>query len=388
MCVDRMRKRWLANPIGRMLEEGKVYSTQRNKVDRFHELRVFIAVAEAGGFCQSCEGAAQLAAGRDPRRCGARRTARRAPLQSNDADRPSHGARARFLEDARRVLGDLDAAEQDLRGEARMASGQLSITASVSFGRTVLQTIVADFTDAHPLVSVSMLLFDRVVDLVDEGFDLAVRIAHLPDSSLVSTQIGEVRRMLVASPDYLAKHGTPREPRDLKTHAIITHTTLLPNQEWRYVDGGRPARLALPSRIETNDAHTNIALAESGKGITLVLSYMVGDAVRSGRLVPVLQNYVPPPVPVHLIYAQPRIIAPKVRAFIDFAVPRLRSALAEPAQRRARNQSRPEDVDNKSSRQPSEQAIVATGRFRQVSQVSALSRVISALRWPRTEIVG
>ena len=200
--------------------------------------------------------------------------------------------RARFLEDARRVLGDLDAAEQDLRGEARMASGQLSITASVSFGRTVLQTIVADFTDAHPLVSVSMLLFDRVVDLVDEGFDLAVRIAHLPDSSLVSTQIGEVRRMLVASPDYLAKHGTPREPRDLKTHAIITHTTLLPNQEWRYVDGGRPARLALPSRIETNDAHTNIALAESGKGITLVLSYMVGDAVRSGRLVPVLQNYV------------------------------------------------------------------------------------------------
>jgi DNA-binding transcriptional LysR family regulator len=177
----------------------------------------------------------------------------------------------------------------------------LSITTSVSFGRTLLQSIVADFIEAHPLVSVSMLLFDRVVDLVDEGFDLAVRIAHLPDSSLVSTQIGEVRRMLVASPDYLARRGAPREPRDLKTHAIIGHTTLLSSGEWRYIGGGRPARLTLQSRIETNDAHTNIVLAEQGLGITIVLSYMVGDALRSGKLVPVLQGYAPPPVPVHLI---------------------------------------------------------------------------------------
>ena len=269
-----------------------------------------------------------------------------------------------------------------------MASGQLSITASVSFGRTVLQTIVADFTDAHPLVSVSMLLFDRVVDLVDEGFDLAVRIAHLPDSSLVSTQIGEVRRMLVASPDYLAKHGTPREPRDLKTHAIITHTTLLPNQEWRYVDGGRPARLALPSRIETNDAHTNIALAESGKGITLVLSYMVGDAVRSGRLVPVLQNYVRRPFPC---ISSTRSHASLPRKCEPSSISQCRDCdqrLLSPRKEERETSRGQKDVDSKSSRQPSEQAIVATGRFRQVSQVSALSRVISALRWPRTEIVG
>jgi hypothetical protein len=173
---------------------------------------------------------------------------------------------------------------------------------------------------------------------VDEGFDVAVRIAHLPDSSLVSTQVGEVRHMLVASQDYLARRGTPREPRDLKTHAVIGHTTLVLSREWRHIDGGRPARLALRSRIETNDAHTNIALAEQGKGITVVLSYMVGDALRSGRLVPVLQGYAPPPVPVHLIYAQRRIIAPKVRAFIDFAAPRLRPALAEPARRKGAKQ--------------------------------------------------
>jgi DNA-binding transcriptional LysR family regulator len=307
-------------------------------MDRFHELRVFIAVAEAGGFAKAANAlhssppAVTRAIAALEERLGVRlfnRTTRTVHLTEPGI---------RFLEDARRVLGDLETAEQDVRGEARLASGQLSITASVTFGRTLLQSIVADFIEAHPLVGVSMLLFDRVVDLVDEGFDVAVRIAHLPDSSLVSTQIGEVRRMLVASPDYLAKRGTPREPRDLKTHAIIGHTTLLPSGEWRCIDGGRPARLTLRSRIETNDAHTNIALAEQGKGITVVLSYMVGDALRSGRLVPVLQGYAPPPVPVHLIYAQRRIIAPKVRAFIDFATPRLRSALAEPAQRKGAKQ--------------------------------------------------
>jgi DNA-binding transcriptional LysR family regulator len=235
-------------------------------MDRFHELRVFIAVAEAGGFAKAANAlnssppavTRAIAALED--RLGVRlfnRTTRTVHLTEPGT---------RFLEDARRVLGDLETAEQDVRGEARSASGQLSITASVSFGRTVLQSIVADFTESHPLVSVSMLLFDRVVDLVDEGFDVAVRIAHLPDSSLVSTQIGAVRHMLVASPHYLARRGAPREPRDLKTHAIIGHTTLLPSREWRYVDRGRLARLALPSRIETNDAHTNIALTEQGKG--------------------------------------------------------------------------------------------------------------------------
>jgi DNA-binding transcriptional LysR family regulator len=297
-------------------------------MDRFHELRVFIAVAEAGGFAKAANAlhssppAVTRAIATLEERLGVRlfnRTTRTVHLTDPGT---------RFLEDARRVLGDLETAEQDVRGEARSASGRLSITASVSFGRTLLQSIIAGFTEAYPLVSVSMQLFDRVVDLVDEGFDLAVRIAHLPDSSLVSTQMGEVRRMLVASPDYLARRRAPRAPGDLKTHAIIGHSTLLSGGEWRYSDDGRPARLTLQSRIETNDVHTNMVLAEQGLGITIVLSYMVGDALRSGKLVPVLQGYAPPPVPVHLIYAQRRIIAPKVRAFLDFAAPRLRSALA------------------------------------------------------------
>ena len=135
--------------------------------------------------------------------------------------------------------------------------------------------------------------------------------------------------ILVASPDYLAKRGTPQRPDDLKPHAVIVHTALMPNREWRYVEGGKAARIPVRPRIEINDAHAGIQLAEQGHGITIVLSYMVTDALRAGRLVPVLNDFAPPPVPVHLIYAQRLIIAPKVRAFIDFATPRLRAALAD-----------------------------------------------------------
>lgn len=298
-------------------------------MDRFHELRAFIAVAETGGFAKasislnsSPPAITRAVAGLEDR-LGVRlfnRTTRTVHLTEPGA---------RFLEDARRVLSDLDTAEQYVRGEARLAAGQLSMTASLAFGRCVLQPIVAEFADAHPLVNVSMLLFDRVVDLVDEGFDLAVRIAHLPDSSLVSSHVGEVRPILVAAPDYLAKRGMPRRPADLKPHAIIAHTALMPNREWRFVDAGKSARMTLVPRVETNDAHTGIQLAEQGKGITIALSYMVAEALRSGRLVPVLKDCSPPPVPVHLIVAQRRIVAPQVRAFIDFAAPKLRSALAD-----------------------------------------------------------
>ena len=200
---------------------------------------------------------------------------------------------------------------------------------SLTFGRVMLQPIVSDFIDANPHITVSLLLFDRVVDLIDEGFDLAVRIANLPDSSLVSRHVGDVRRMLVASPAYLSKHGTPKTLEDLKSHAVIGQTAFMPNRELKYFKAGKPARITLPIRFEINDAHACISATELGKGITVVMSYMVIDALRKGRLVPVLNKSRPPPVPVNLIYAQRRIVAPKIRAFIDFAAPRLSAALSE-----------------------------------------------------------
>lgn len=303
-------------------------------MDRFHELRVFVAVAEAGGFAKatrtlhSSAPAVTRAIAALEDRMGVRlfnRTTRRVTLTE-----PGN----RFLEDAKRLLADLEVAEQNLRGEARQPAGELAITASIVFGREVLPPIVADFVESHPMVTVSMLLLDRVVDLVDEGIDVAVRIACMPNSSMISTQVGAVRRLLVASPAYLERRGMPRTLLELTGHSIIGHSTLTSGREWAAVDGKKSTRVKLKPCIETNDAWVGIALAEQGRGITAALSYMVSNALRSGRLVSVLECFAPPAVPVHLVFAQRRIVAPKVRAFIDFAMPRLKAALKDEEHRK------------------------------------------------------
>lgn len=298
-------------------------------MDRFQELRVFIAVADCGGLAKaasvihSSPPAVTRTLASLEERLGVRlfdRTTRSLRLTEPGM---------KFLDEARRILGDLEAAEQEMAGQSNIVSGNLTLTTSLTFGRAMLQPVVSDFIDAHPHITVSLLLFDRVVDLIDEGFDLAVRIANLPDSSLVSRHVGDVRRMLVASPAYLSRHGSPKTLEDLKSHAVIGQTAFMPNRELKYFKAGRPARIALPIRFEINDAHACISAVEQGKGITVVMSYMVIDALRKGRLVPVLNKFRPPPVPVNLIYAQRRILAPKIRAFIDFAAPRLSAALSE-----------------------------------------------------------
>ena len=297
-------------------------------MDRFHELRVFIAVADNGGLAKaagvihSSPPAVTRTIASLEERLGVRlfdRTTRSLRLTEPGM---------RFLENARRVLSDLEDAEQDIAGQSKITSGHLTITASLTFGRAMLQPIILDFLDTNPRINISMLLFDRVVDLIDEGFDLAVRIANLPDSSLVSRHVGDVTRMLVASPAYLAKRGVPKTPEDLLLHTIIAQSALMPNREWRFFKAGKPARIALPARFEINDAHACIDAAERGKGITIALSYMVTDAIRRGQLVPVLPDFTPPSVPVNFIYAQRRMVMPKVRAFIDFAAPKLSAALS------------------------------------------------------------
>jgi DNA-binding transcriptional LysR family regulator len=166
-----------------------------------------------------------------------------------------------------------------------------------------------------------------VVNLVEEGVDLAVRIGHLPDSTLIAKRIGTVRRTLIASPDYLARCGVPETPADLAHHAVIAFTGLMSRNEWRYLEGDKPATVALNPRLEINDAAAAIQAAELGHGITVALSYMVSEKVRGGALVPLLDAYSPPPQPVHLVYPHARLMAPKIRAFIDFAAPRLQAAV-------------------------------------------------------------
>lgn len=297
-------------------------------MDRLQEMEVFVAVAEAGSFAGAgarmriSPPAVTRAIASLEERLGGRllnRTTRSLSLTE---------AGARFLESARRLLADVEEAEKAAVGETAVPHGHLTITASVTFGRSALAPVVAAYLNAYPRVTASVVLLDRVVNLVEEGFDVAVRIAPMPDSGLMARRIGEIRRVLVASPDYLARHGEPKTPAELKQHAFIAFTPLLPNREWRYTDARGTNSVTVAPRFEINDAVAAIGACQAGDGITIALSYMVAEAVRAGRLVTVLDAVTPPPVPVHLVHAQSRLVAPKIRAFVDFATPLLRETLA------------------------------------------------------------
>lgn len=298
-------------------------------MDRFHELRVFVAVAETGGFAKaavqlgSSPPAVTRAIAALEQRLGTEffaRTTRRVHLKE---------AGKLFLERARGLLSDLESAESEVTGESRMPTGHLTVTASVTLGRSILPPVVTGFLKEHSRVTARVLLLDRVVNLIEEGIDVAVRIGELPDSTLIARHVGDVRRMLVASPGYLAKRGTPKIAADLKLHSIIAFTALMPNNEWTYIGERGVHRITLQPRFEINDATAAIAAAEAGSGITNALSYMVAKSIREGRLTPVLSSLCPPPVPVQLVYPVSRLVAPKVRAFIDYAAPRIGAAVVQ-----------------------------------------------------------
>jgi DNA-binding transcriptional LysR family regulator len=307
-------------------------------MDRLAQLEMFVAVAEAGGFARA---AARLRASPPAvtravaaleRRLGAQlftRTTR--VVRLTEAGR-------QFLERARRLLADLDDAERELMGEAGVAAGRLKVTAPATMGRAVLLPVVAGFLRSHPRMSVELVLLDRVVNLIEEGIDAGLRVGQLPDSSLIALRLGEVRRVLVASKAYLARRGRPMAPADLKHHAMIAFTGLQPAREFGVGGSKRAGRETSAPRLKVNDALAAIAAAEAGEGIAEALSYMVAKQIRSGRLAAVLQEFAPASIPVQLVYPESRIVGPGLRAFLDFAAPRLRKqlrALALPVRRPA-----------------------------------------------------
>lgn len=297
-------------------------------MDRLREYEVFVAVAETGGFAAagrtlglSAPSVTRLVSGLEER-LGARlftRTTRSLALSESGAG---------LLDGARALIADADNLEQQAMGSLIAPRGHLTVSASVTFGRSVMAPVLRGFQDAYPDVTLHAVLLDRVVNLVEEGIDIAVRIGELPDSSLVARRVGSVRRMLVASPGYLEQRGSPLRPSELREHAIIAFTGLMPHREWRYVDDGRARRIALAPRMEINDAVAAIDAARHDQGITIALSHMIADALAEGSLVPVLEAFTPPPAPVHLVHAHGRLVAPKVRAFLDHAAPRLQESLA------------------------------------------------------------
>jgi DNA-binding transcriptional LysR family regulator len=232
----------------------------------------------------------------------------------------------RYAAACRRVLTELEEADIIAGGERSAPRGTLTLTAPVLSGEMVLRPILDAFLDAYPTVSARLLLLDRPVNLIDEGIDLALRIAQLADSSMVAMRIGEVRRVVVAAPRYLAQHPRIEVPGDLVKHQIVAMAHLAHSWSFPPSPGSAvPRTIQFTPRLTINSIRGAVASAVGGRGVARMLSYQVAEQVRGGELEIVLAGDEPPPTPVHMISPRGRLSVPKVRAFIDFAVPRLRS---------------------------------------------------------------
>jgi DNA-binding transcriptional LysR family regulator len=294
-------------------------------MDRLETMRVFVAVAEARGFAPAARRlalsppAVTRAIAALEQRVGARlllRTTRVVRLTD---------AGARYFADCKRILADLENAEAAAAASQREPRGELVVTAPLVFGRMFVAPVVLEFVARHAHVSARTLLADHVVELVEHGVDVAVRIARLPDSSLTARKVGSVRHLLCAAPAYLAAHGTPRTPADLAAHETIVFASSGAAQtEWDF--GAGRARVPVKSRFAVNSADAAIAAAVSGAGITRVLSYQIGPQVDAGHLQVVLERYAPPAIPVNIVFAAGKRSPGKVRAFVELAAERLESA--------------------------------------------------------------
>lgn len=222
-----------------------------------------------------------------------------------------------YLDRCRRLLDDLDQYEREVRGEDATPRGALTVAAPILFGRLHILPVVGRLLAAHADLSIRLILSDRNSHLVDEGIDVAVRIGDLEDSSLIAARLGEVTRVVVASPAYLALHGRPQTPVDLAAHGVVAFEAIDATNEWRFAGGAAPVRLQ--PRLSVNSADAAIAAAEQGVGITRALSYQVRDAVRSGRLTPLLTDFAPPALPVSALYPARRSASPNVTAFVKAA---------------------------------------------------------------------
>ena len=234
-------------------------------------------------------------------------------------------AGARYVEDCRRIIAELSEADESVGGSHGAPRGRLVVTAPVLFGSKFVTPIVAEYLQTYPEVSASCLFLDRIVNMMDEGIDVAIRIGELPDSSMQSIRVGQVRRVICAAPGYLKQGGIPRKPDDLQNHFIISANSTNSSPEWTLMEDGVARAIRLQSRFTTSTNDSAITAAVGGFGLTRLLSYQIADFLRDGQLKTVLSQCEPPALPIHVVHREGRHASKKARAFIDLAVARLRA---------------------------------------------------------------
>ncbi|MFZ5731549.1 MAG: LysR family transcriptional regulator [Pseudomonadota bacterium] len=289
-------------------------------MDRIDAMRAFLTVADLKGFAPAARklrlspsAVTRLVAGLE-NHLGARllqRTTRSVTLTD---------VGMQYLERTRRIIADIDEAETSAQAQRIEPTGRLVVSAPVVFGRLHVAPLMARYLKRYPQVTAELRLNDRMVNLVEEGIDMAVRIGHLSDSSIVARTVGDMQRVVVGSPQYLKKRGRPQKLADLERHDLIRFNGAGTGVDWRFKEKGRDVRIVQPARYVTNSADAAVQYAEQGGGLAIVLFYQAEEAIRRRRLNIVLSEYEPAPIPIQIVYPSTRLLSAKVRAFIDTAI--------------------------------------------------------------------
>jgi len=293
-------------------------------MDRLQLMIVFVAVAEEESFA----GAARRLAMSPPAvtravaalegRLGARlfnRTTRY--VRTTEAGQ-------RYLDDARQVIAAADEADEAVAGINAAPRGHFTVTAPVLFGRMYVMPGIVDYLQRYPETEVTALFLDRIVNLLEEGVDVGIRIGELPDSTYKALRVGQIRRVLCASPAYLATHGIPQSPQDLPDHTLIAASSVTPTVEWRFAGMGGAINVRIKPRLTVSSNDAAIEAATRGLGITRLLSYQIAPHLQAGTLQIVLGEFELAPLPIHVIHRESRHASAKIRAFVDLMVERLR----------------------------------------------------------------
>jgi DNA-binding transcriptional LysR family regulator len=294
-------------------------------MDRLYLMTVYVAVAEEQGFAA---GARRL--GMSPPAVTRAVAALEERLGVKLLDRTTRHVRVteagqRYLDDARRIIAEVDEADDAVAGINAAPRGHLTVTAPMLFGRMYVMPGIVDYLQRYPGMDVSTVFVDRVTNLLEEGIDVGIRIGELPDSSMRAVPVGHVRRMIIAAPSYIALHGAPRAPQELERHTIVGSSGSSVPPDWRFQHGGATQSLRVKPRLGVNNNDSAIEAVRSGFGIARLLSYQAAALLDAGELVEVLQDYATPAVPIHIVHRDSRQGSTRIRSFVDLMAERLRT---------------------------------------------------------------